>query len=143
MALSGASMWFWTKCLCFTSGLKGQPADMSRWVTYAQAADILGCHVWNVPKLVRKGHLKNRPRKRGALERRQVEQLAEQRSEERETAKTRPKKVYYRRIDHRPDHDHEWLSVRQVAELVGITRPAVMGRIHRERVPAVENGGRY
>ena len=30
---------------------------------------------------------------------------------------------------------------REVAELLGVTRPAVQGRIHRGTLPAVENGG--
>ena len=46
------------------------------------------------------------------------------------------------RVDHRPDEEHEWLSTRQVAELLGVTKPAVIGRITRERLPAVRNGGR-
>lgn len=49
----------------------------------------------------------------------------------------------YQRVDHRPDAAHEWLSPRQVAELLGVTRPAVQGRIHRDRLPAVANGGRF
>ena len=47
------------------------------------------------------------------------------------------------RVDHRPDHVHEWLSPRQVAELLGVTRPAVQGRIRRGTLPAVESGGRF
>ena len=31
--------------------------SVSKWVTYAEAAAILGCHVSNVPKLIRKGEL--------------------------------------------------------------------------------------
>ena len=46
-------------------------------------------------------------------------------------------------VDLRPDHDHEWLTPSQVAELLGVTKPAVQGRINRGRLPAVKNGGRF
>ena len=36
-------------------------------MTYAQAAEVLGCHVSNVPKLVAKGYLESQPRRDGAL----------------------------------------------------------------------------
>ncbi|WP_460820279.1 helix-turn-helix domain-containing protein [Nocardioides korecus] len=45
-------------------------------------------------------------------------------------------------MDHRPDLEHEWLAISQVAALLGVTRPAVVGRINRDRLPAVRNGGR-
>ena len=38
--------------------------------------------------------------------------------------------------------DCERLSPRQVAELLGVTRPTVQSRIHRGTLPAAENGGR-
>jgi len=34
-------------------------------------------------------------------------------------------------------------TLRQVAGLLGVTRPAVRGRIHRGTLPAVENGVRF
>lgn len=113
------------------------------WITYAEAAVILGCHVSNVPKLVNKGELASHGGSRGALSRVEVEGLATRRAELREARLNRTVRSTYRRVDHRPDHEHEWLSIREVAELVGVTRPAIQGRIHRGRLPAVENGGRY
>jgi len=98
-------------------------------VTYREAAEILGCHVSNVPKLVRKGFLKSERRRDGALLRADVEALAAQRRADQESRKARPRG--YQRVDHRPDHLHEWLSPPQVAKLLGVTRPAVQGRIHR------------
>ena len=114
---------------------------MTNWVTYEQAAVILGCHVSNVPKLIGKGQLTSRgvsDRKLPSLSRAQVEALTERRAQARTS---KPAKTL--RVDHRPDQVHEWLAIRQVAELLGVTRPAVMGRIHRERLPAVESGGSY
>lgn len=78
----------------------------------------------------------------GDLSREQVDALAERRAAERAARPARsPRK--YQRVDHRPVQDHEWLAPRQVAELLGVTRPAVQGRIHRGTLPATENGGRY
>ena len=116
--------------------------EVPEWITYEQAAAILGCHFSNVAKLIRKGDLTSTGKRGASLNREQVEALAERRAAERAAKAARPPRKY-QRVDHRPDHDHEWLSVRQVAELLGVTRPAVMGRIHRGKLPSVENGGRY
>ncbi len=112
-------------------------------LTYEQAAAILGCHVSNVVKLVTKGQLTSRGRVRdGALDRSEVEALAQRRAQEREALAARPRRKH-QRMDPRPDHEHEWLSPRQVAELLGVTRPAVQARIHRGTLPAVGIGGRF
>ena len=114
---------------------------MSEWVTYQQAAYILGCHVSNVPKLVARGELTSTGKRGRSFARDQVEDLARRRAAEREARTARPPRKY-QRVDHRPDLDHEWLTTSQVAELLGVTKPAVVGRITRDRLPAVRNGGR-
>jgi hypothetical protein len=40
---------------CFGGLGTGRHLCMTGWVTYEQAASILGCHVSNAPKLMRKG----------------------------------------------------------------------------------------
>ena len=45
--------------------------------------------------------------------------------------------------DLRPDHDHEGLSPRRVAELLGVKTASGQGRIHRGTLPAEDNGGRF
>ena len=115
---------------------------MSEGVTYEAAAAILGCHLSNVAKLIRKGDLTSTGKRGASLSREQVEALAVRRAEEREARQARSSRKY-QRVDRRPDADHEWLSPRQVAELLGVTRPAVMGRIHRGKLPSVQKGGRY
>ena len=70
------------------------------------------------------------------------EALAERRAAQR-AARAAGSPREYQRVDHRPDQEHEWLSVPQVAALLGVTRPAVSGRIHRGTLPATENGGRF
>ena len=78
---------------------------MSHALTYAQAAAILECHLSNVAKLVAKGQLTSRGQVRdGALDRPEVEALAERRAAKRAAKTTRsPRK--YQRVDHRPDHE--------------------------------------
>jgi hypothetical protein len=89
-------------------------------ISYAQAAAILGCHVSYVAKLVVKGDLTSLGKRGGSLDREKVEALAVRRAEERAARATRPPRAY-QRIDHRPDHEHEWLSPSQVAKLLGVT----------------------
>jgi hypothetical protein len=115
---------------------------MSDGLTYDQAAAILGCHFSNVAKLIRKGDLTSTGKRGASLSREQVEALAERRAVDRAAKAVRsPRKR--QRVDHRPDPDHEWLSSGQVPGLLGVTRPAVRGRIHRGTLPAVESGGRF
>jgi len=124
-------------------GTKGNHLALSTRLTYEQAAAILGCHVSNVAKLVAKGQLTSSGRVRdGSLERSEVEALAEHRAQEREARPARPLRTS-QCVDPRPDTDHEWLSPRQVAGLLGVTRPAVQKRIHRGTLPATESGGRF
>jgi excisionase family DNA binding protein len=92
---------------------------------------------------MRKGELPSTGKRgRPSLDSEQVRGLAERRAQETRGASSAPT-TNHQRVDHRPDHDHEWLSPRQVAELLGVTRPAVMGRIHRGKLPSVQKGGRY
>ena len=103
---------------------------MSQGLTYEQAAAILGCHFSNVAKLIRKGDLTSTDKRGASLSREQVEALAERRAVGRAGKAVRSRRKY-QRVDHRPDQEHEWLSPRQVAELLGVTLPAVQDRIHR------------
>ena len=113
-------------------------SDESR-VTYAEAAEVLGCHVSAVPKMVRRGWLKSERRRDGALERAEVEALAQRRRQPRVVAATSSTPA----PDPSPDIEHEWLPPSEVAELVGRTPQAVVKRIHRERLPATRKGHRW
>ena len=62
-------------------------------------------------KLIRKGDLTSTGKRGASLSREQVEALAERRAAERAARAARPPRKY-QRVDHRPDHDHEWLSPR-------------------------------
>jgi excisionase family DNA binding protein len=115
---------------------------MTDVVTYQDAANILGCHVSNVPKLIRKGELTSTGKRGGSFNRDQVEALAARREAEGQERAKRPARKY-QRLDYRPDQNHDWLSPRQVAELLGFTSQGVRHRIHRGKLPAVESGGRF
>lgn len=52
--------------------------------------------------------------------------MRERKALEREAVKT---------YDRPPDNDHDWLSVRQVAELLEVSRVAVLKRCQRDRLP--------
>jgi excisionase family DNA binding protein len=81
-------------------------------ISYNEAAAILGCHVSYVAKLVVKGELRSSGKRGGSLDRDKVEALAGRRAEERAARAAQPP-VEYQRVDHRPDHEHDWLSPRQ------------------------------
>jgi hypothetical protein len=110
-------------------------------ISYEQAAAILGCHVRSVAKLVAKGELTSSGKRGGSLDRENVEALAVRRAEERAARSARPPREY-ERVDHRPDQDHDWLTRCKVAKLLSVTIQGVRHRIHRGKLPAVENGGR-
>ena len=118
--------------------------QLGKALTYRDAAILLGCHVSNVPKLIRKGQLtSNGAHGPGArsLSRAEVEALAECRATNR--LRTPRRGLGRTNGDRRPDAEHDWLSVPQVAELLGVSRPAVASRIKRERLPATQSGGRH
>ena len=113
-------------------------------LTYAQAADVLGCHVSNVAKLVAKGriplHVEPGAR-RGYLLREEVESLAEAR---RVAAVARKGRVHRRPlVDRRPDAEHDWLTPSEVGRLIGMTQQGVLARARRGALPATRNGGRW
>jgi hypothetical protein len=78
-------------------------------------------------------------RRDGALLQADVEALALRRQQQR--AKPRQGSTR-RRVDHRPDTEHEWLTAPQVASLVGLTPQAITKRIGRGTMPGVMNRGR-
>lgn len=120
---------------------------MTDWITQREAAGILGVHKSRVAKLVAEGQLHPRraPAHRASLDRREVVALAtwradapgrarlerERRAAERDAART------YHRV---PDDGHDWLSIRQVAELLGLSKAAVLKRCRRGQLAYVEHG---
>lgn len=111
---------------------------MSDRVTYAQAAEVLGCHVSNVPKLVAKGYLVSERRRDGALDLYDVLRLREFRLEEATggVPGARPASAS-------PDEQHDWLAPSDVAARLGVTPQAILQRARRGRLPAVRRGHPY
>jgi hypothetical protein len=86
------------------------------WITQ-QAADLLGCHVSLVGKLVARGGREERSRARSPPRRRK--------------GRFEP-----------PDAAHDGLTSAQAAELLGVSAVAVKLRCRRGRLPFVEKAGR-
>ena len=120
---------------------------MSEWVTYEQAAKILGCHISYVPKLIRKGQLSTRShranRRLPSLKREEVQALTAARAlaAEQRTREAQRRTESRRRVRRPPDDEHEWLRVSEVSRLLGITSAAVHQRARRERLPAKLSDG--
>ena len=110
------------------------------WITQAQAAEILGCHVSLIAKLVARGELTSRGRTgKASLDRDQVlEVLAER--EERSRARTPRRRRKGRFVP--PDAEHDWLTSVQAAEMLGVSVVAVNKRCRHGRLPFVEKVGR-
>jgi hypothetical protein len=111
------------------------------WITQAQAAELLGCHVSRVAKLVAKGELISRGRHgRASLDRDQVLELRAKR-ERRAQAPRKPPRRRTGRFEP-PDAEHDWLTSAQAAVLLGFSSVAVNKRCRRGRLPFVEKAGR-
>lgn len=108
------------------------PAEAERWITRAEAAEILGMTPGGVGYFVRRGDLHPRPkcRHRPTLDREEVQRLADALREQ--AARRQPK------IPSQPRHpqdDHAWLSALQVARLLGRCRVWVDLRALRGELP--------
>jgi excisionase family DNA binding protein len=115
---------------------------MSSWLTYHEAAELLGTHVSNVAKLVAKAELTSRGGRRGSLSRAEVEALGERRrSRKAELAARGPRR--YQRVDHRPDQKHDWVGPREVAARLGVSTVTVRRRIDLETLPGTVHEGYY
>jgi excisionase family DNA binding protein len=106
---------------------------VSTRISYAEAAEVLECHVSTVPKMVRRGELTSERRRGAALDRAQVEALAERRRARAADLAARSGKR--RRVDPRPDTDHEWLRPAEVATMLGISQQAITRRLRRGLLP--------
>lgn len=118
----------------------------SQWVSFADAALLLGCTPGVVERLAREGWFERRTvyRALASLSRESVEAavprwhalLAE--AERARVARTR------RRTAERPPDDGQvWLDVATTALALGVTRSAVRQRIVRGTLPAVQEGRRW
>lgn len=113
-------------------GFAPPTVETTRWITRAEAAEILGITAGGIGYFVRRGDLHPRPksRHRPSLDRAEVERLADARGEQ--LARRQP------RIPRQPRHPqdgHEWLSALQVAQRLGMCRVWVDIRALRGELP--------
>jgi hypothetical protein len=106
---------------------------MSEWITAREAAEILGVHMSNIPKLARRGELTRRAT-RPVILRADVEALRDRRAEAKSgVGATTPQP---------PDDDHHWLDSDAAATMMGVGRVAVNARARRGRLPSEKHDGR-
>ena len=111
------------------------------WITQPQAAEILGCHVSLIGKLVARGELTSRGRTgRASLDRDRVLKLRAEREERSREPRNPPRQR--KGWSEPPDTAHDWLTSVQAAELLGVSTVMINKRSRRGRLPFVEKAGR-
>lgn len=114
------------------------------WITNREAAEILGVQPSAIPKMIRRGDLVPRPRRRPQLERAAVVELAAARARaateaERRRAEREAKRAAGPRP---PDDEHDWLLIVPAAAVLGISRGTLSNRVVAGRVPCTLHAGR-
>lgn len=103
------------------------------WVTIKEAAQLLGVHYSNVPKMVRRGDLTPRKNKRPSLSRKQVLALREVRAER---ARLRALLPEAKKLPPQPpDDERDWVNAAAVAAHLNVGITAVHQRSRRGRLP--------
>ena len=110
---------------------------MADWITQREAADILGCHVSLIPKMLRRGDLTSRP-ERPSLRRADVEAVRDRRLALVAAQTNRPDK----REVQPPDNVHDWLLAPEAGEFMGVGPEAVRVRARRGKLPSELHEGR-
>lgn len=128
------------------------------WITWVQAAELIGVSTTTINNMVRDGRLEHRPGPRKqpsvslvsarqvAADRREAQRAAEEAAAER--AQARRDRAARRAEAHAaanqpPDDGDVWLSMTETALLLGITKAAVRQKIAADRLPATRHGRRW
>ncbi|GAA5122391.1 hypothetical protein GCM10023339_40710 [Alloalcanivorax gelatiniphagus] len=101
---------------------------MPEWATQVQAAELLGVHRSLVPKMIARGDLTPRRRRR-TLSRDEVLDLAQTRA-----CAAEPRAAQRTRVPaagRPPDNQHDWLPAAVAAVILGCTEIALYGRATR------------
>lgn len=128
--------------------------ELSRWVSWRVAVDILGCTREDIPRLVEQGHIEQRPahRTRPSLSLASVEAYASRYKGERVTAQRlkaeaeqqRAASLRARAARNQPPPDGEvWLDVDTAALVLGLCSSRVLQLVHAELLPAIQIGRRW
>ncbi|GAB3659288.1 hypothetical protein GCM10027596_16660 [Nocardioides korecus] len=114
----------------------------NEWLTYEQAAELLGCHISRITKLINRGELRTRQQitghkpRGGSFRRAELERIAAADARRKRERISRRAEVEDAEALRRPPDDHEWISIPEAARQLGLTDKAVLARIHRDRLPA-------
>ena len=110
------------------------------WISFAKAAEIIGCSVGTVQKFARQGRFvrpgRDELRGKPSLGLESVLEVREQYLAEQVERERRRQ----RRTVGPPDQDHRWLRSTEVAEVLGISRSRVDQLVRDGRIPFTTNG---
>lgn len=114
----------------------------TQWVTYVEAAKIVGCSEPTISKAILAGQIVSRHagRKLPALDRDTVEEFA-RRFAERQAYREHRRRARADRIEP-PDMDHLWLTPNEAGDVLGITGRRVIQIVERDRLPHTRRGRR-
>ena len=103
--------------------------NVTDWISQVEAAELLGVTSTSVYRMVSRGDLHPRPRHgmRPSLDRTEVLALAQHRAEQAANKRKRAdlraaREAERRRMAGPPDTEHEWLTVREAAALLGVSQ---------------------
>lgn len=117
----------------------------SERVTYAEAAVLLGTYVSRIQWMVARGLIVPEAGRRPALPRDQVLTAPERLQKERTAAAAARAEQQHRAAPigppAPPDEVHQWLRIKDAAQLMGVSRQAVAARARRGRLPSVVDDG--
>lgn len=112
------------------------------WISFATAAEILGCSVRTVQRYAYEGRFirPDRPELRGhpSLRLDSVLDLREQLAADR----TERERRRHQQASGPPDREHRWLRSPQVAEMLGVSRTRVDQLVREGRIPYTAKGKR-
>lgn len=129
------------------TSVRALAADRDRWISWREAADILGCPRHVIPRLIDQGHLEQRlaHRTRPSVSRESVEAHAPTYAEHRAEAqrqKAERQKARAARIEGPPNGD-VWLNVATAALVLELSTSGVLRKIHADQLPATRVGRRW
>jgi excisionase family DNA binding protein len=139
--------WVWVTESSVRQLAEERAADRERWISWTEAAEIVGCARDLIPQLVAQGHLEQRPAHRTtpSLCRTSVEAYAPVFAEQRAEARRHKAELQQARTErsHGPADGDVWLSVETSALVLGLSPSRVLQLVHAELLPATQIGRRW
>jgi len=123
-----------------------EPRRLRGWISWPEAAELVGCPVSTIDWYTRKGRIEHRPAKgdRPSLKRESVEEFAVWWAE-REAAQQAKKDAAVKRSRDwlEPPEPTGWLDTREAGEILGVNRGHVLWLIGQDCLKAVKTGRRW